>query len=83
MRTRTERLVIAFAWGFIVFTGGTALGFTATGLLYLWPGFDPLNMQPAVYWARPFIAFGLLVGGMPFAGFAAIVWYGLRRRLRT
>jgi hypothetical protein len=83
MRTRTDRIANALAWGFIVLTGGAAFGFTAVGVLYLWPGFDLLHMHLAGYWERMLLAIGFLVAGMPFAGWAALVWRELRRRLQT
>ena len=82
MQTHTDGRANALAWGFIVLAGGLTLGLTAMGVLYLWPGFDPLNLHPAGYWVRIPIASAILVPAVACAGLTAQVWDALRQRRR-
>ena len=70
-------------WGCIVLSGCVALGFTAIGVLYLWPGFNPLNLQPDVYPVHLLFTLLFLVMGIPWAVVAALFWHMLRSRSRT
>ncbi len=79
MRTRTRRIATLLALGIIVFL---ALGCAAMGVLYLWPGFDRLNVHLAGYLQHIFLAL-YFVWGVTFGAWATLVWYSRRRRLRT
>jgi hypothetical protein len=49
MQRWTTAAATALAIGFVVIFGGFALAIGIVGLLYLWPTFDPLSLQPHSY----------------------------------